>query len=51
MAVTKALSAIDGIENVSVDLASSTATFEEKKPVDSSVIAAAVRKAGYDVVE
>jgi len=51
MAVTKALSAIDGIEKVSVDLASAAATYEETKPVALSVIAEAVRKAGYDVVE
>ena len=49
MAVTKALSALDGIENVSVDLASGTATFDEVKPVDASVIAEAVKKAGYDI--
>ena len=49
MAVTKALGAVDGIENVSVDLASGTATFDEVKPVDTSVVAAAVKKAGYEV--
>lgn len=50
MAVTKALGAVDGIENVSVDLASGTAAFDEVKPVDGSVVAAAVKKAGYEVV-
>ena len=50
MAVTKALGAVDGIENVSVDLASGTAAFDEVKPVDASVVAAAVKKAGYEVV-
>lgn len=50
MAVTKALGAVDGIENVSVDLASGTAAFDEVKPVDDSVVAAAVKKAGYEVV-
>jgi copper chaperone len=49
MAVTKALGAVDGIENVSVDLASGTATFDEVKPVDASVVAAAVKKAGYEI--
>ena len=49
MAVTKALSALDGIKNVQVDLKSSTATYDEVKPIDASVIAAAIKKAGYDV--
>jgi copper chaperone len=50
MAVTKALSAIDGIWNVSVDLARAQATYDEAKPVDAAVIARAVKKAGYEVV-
>lgn len=49
-AVTKALSAIDGIRNVSVDLARAQATYDEAKPVDAAVIARAVKKAGYEVV-
>jgi copper chaperone len=49
MAATKALSAIDGIKDVKVDLKSGTATYEETKPVDSQVIAAAIKKAGYEV--
>ena len=51
MAVTKALNAVDGVRNVNVDLKSGIATYEEMKPVDSSVVAAAVKKAGYEVVE
>jgi copper chaperone len=50
MAVTKALSAIDGIQNVHVDLAGAQATYDETNPVDAAVIAAAVKKAGYEVV-
>lgn len=50
LAVTKALSAIDGIQNVHVDLAGAQATYDETKPVDAAVIAAAVKKAGYEVV-
>ncbi len=50
MAVTKALNAIDGVKNVQVDLKTGTATYEETKPVDAKVVAAAVKKAGYDVV-
>ncbi len=50
MAVTKALSSIDGIKNVKVDLATAEATYEESKPVDAQVIRDAVTKAGYEVV-
>jgi len=49
MAVTKALSGIDGIRNVKVDLAKAEATFEETPPVDRALIAERIRKAGYDV--
>ena len=49
MAVTKALSELDGIKNVQVDLKSGTATYDEIKPIDASVIAAAIKRAGYDV--
>lgn len=51
MAVTKALSSLDGIKNVKVDLKSGVATYEETKTVAPKVISAAVKKAGYDVVE
>jgi len=50
MAVTKALNALDGIKNVQVDLKTATATYEETKPVDAAAIAAAVKKAGFEVV-
>ncbi len=50
MAVTKALEAIDGVQHVSVDLQTGTATYEEIKPVDASAIMQAIKKAGYDVV-
>ncbi len=49
MAVTKALSGVDGVKNVRVDLKSGTASYEETKPVDAKTIAAAVKKAGYEV--
>jgi copper chaperone len=49
MAVTKALEAIDGIKNVSVDLQTGTATYDEIKPLDAVVIEQAIKKAGYDV--
>ncbi len=50
MAVTKALGALDGIQNVQVDLKTGVATYEEVKPVDAKVVAEAIQKAGYDVV-
>jgi copper chaperone len=50
MAVTKALSALEGINNVQVDLKSGLATYEEVKPVDPQKIVAAIKKAGYEVV-
>jgi copper chaperone len=50
MAVTKALSAVEGIKNVQVDLKTGVASYEEAKPVDAKVVAAAIKKAGYDVV-
>jgi copper chaperone len=50
-AVSKALEAIGGIENVKVDLDAAKATYEETQPVRLSVLKAAVEKAGYQVVE
>jgi copper chaperone len=49
MAVTKALSGIEGVGNVKVDLENGEATFEESKPVDRAVIAERIRKAGFDI--
>ena len=51
MAVTKALAALDGVKDVNVDLKSGVATYEEVKAVDPKVVAAAIKKAGYEVVE
>jgi copper chaperone len=51
MAVTKALNAVEGIKDVHIDLKSGTATYEEEKTVDSSIVAAAVKKAGYEILE
>ncbi len=50
VAVTKALSGIEGVRDVKVDLKKGEATFAEGKSVDSKVIAEAVRKAGFEVV-
>ncbi|PKN69217.1 MAG: mercury transporter [Deltaproteobacteria bacterium HGW-Deltaproteobacteria-12] len=49
MAVTKALGAIDGIKDVQVDLKKGQASFEETKPVDSAIVAQAVKKAGFEI--
>lgn len=51
MAVTKALNGVAGVTGVKVDLATGRATFEETVPVDVGAVAAAIRKAGYDVAE
>lgn len=50
MAVTKALGAVDGIKDVQVNLKTGIATYDEVKPVDSSIVAAAIKKAGYEIV-
>lgn len=51
MAVTRALNAVDGIKDVKVDLQSGVATYAEAKAVDPKMVAAAVKKAGYEIVE
>jgi copper chaperone len=51
MAVTKALGALDGVKNVKVDLKTGMATFEEVKAVDPKAVAAAIKKAGYEVAQ
>ena len=47
-AVTKALNAIEGLENVQVDLDSGQASFDKARPVDQETIKAAVKEAGYE---
>lgn len=49
MAVEKALGAVEGIKDVRVDLKTGIATYDEVKSVEASVVAAAIRKAGYDI--
>jgi copper chaperone len=49
MAVARALNAIDGIENVQVDLKTETASYDETRPLDMELIKDAIKKAGYDV--
>lgn len=49
MAVSKALKEIDGIKNVSVDLKSGIATFDQAERVDMEVVRERIKKAGYEV--
>ncbi len=51
MAATKAISVLDGIKDVKVDLKTGVATYDEAKAVDPTVIAAAIKKAGFEVVK
>lgn len=51
MAVTKALGALDGVENVKVDLNAGEASYDESRPVELTVLKAAIEKAGYQVAQ
>jgi copper chaperone len=51
MAVTKALSGIEGITDVCVDLQKGEASFTEAKPVDRALIRERIAKAGFAVVD
>lgn len=51
MAATKALGALDGIKAVQIDLKTGVATYEETKAVDPTVVAAAIKKAGFEVAK
>ncbi len=48
-AVTKALSEITGIRDVTVDLERGEATFEEVQPVDQELLRERIKKAGYEL--
>lgn len=48
-AVSTTLSGIEGVKNVSVDLASGEAVFEETKPVDVETLRERLKKAGYEL--
>lgn len=50
MSVTKALSQLEGIENVQVDLAKGEVRFDNTKEVASNRIAKAISDAGYEVI-
>ena len=49
MAVTRALSAVEGVAYVKVNLEAGEASFEERKPVDMAVVREKIEKAGYAV--
>jgi copper chaperone len=49
MAVTKALSGIDGIKNVKVSLKKGEATFDETGTVDMGIVREKIEDAGYEV--
>ena len=50
MSVTKALTQLDGIKNVQVDLAKGEVRFDNTKEVPSNRIEKAITNAGYEVV-
>jgi len=51
MSVTKALSQLEGIKNVQVDLAKGEVRFDNTKDVASNRIEKAISDAGYEVVQ
>jgi len=46
LAVSKALSAVDGVKDVRVDLEKGEASFEEERPVDMEAVSAEDRQGG-----
>lgn len=50
-AVTKALSAIDGLTEIKVDLERKEASYTETKPVNLETIKSAITKIGFEVVD
>ena len=51
MSVTKALSQLDGVKNVQVDLAKGEIRFDNTKEVTSNRIEKAISDAGYELVQ
>lgn len=45
--VTKALSSLEGLANVKVDLLSGSATYDESQAVDEHEVKAAIERAGF----
>jgi copper chaperone len=50
MSVTKALSQLEGIKNVQVDLAKGEVRFDNTKEVASNQIEKAISDAGYEII-
>ncbi len=50
MSITKALSQLDGIKNVQVDLATGEVRFDNTKTVASEQVEKAITDAGYEVI-
>jgi copper chaperone len=50
-AATKALSALDGVKDVQIDLKTGMATYDEERAVDPLKVVQAIKKAGYEVDE
>jgi len=50
MSVTKALSQLEGIKNVQVDLAKGEVRFDNTKEMTSNRIVKAIEDAGYEVI-
>ena len=51
MSVTKALSQLEGIKNVQVDLAKGEVRFDNMKSIASDRIQKAITDAGYEVIQ
>ncbi len=51
MSVTKALSQLEGIKNIQVDLAKGEVRFDNSKEVTSNRIEKAIKDAGYEVIQ
>lgn len=49
MSATKALNTVQGVKDVKVDLKTGVATYEEVTAVDPQLIAAAIKKAGFEI--
>jgi copper chaperone len=49
--VTKALSEIEGISDVQVNLENGEATFNEQNPVDEQIVKDAISNIGFEVVD
>ena len=51
MSVTKALSQLEGIKNIQVDLAKGEVRFDNSKEVTSNRIEKAIQDAGYEIIQ